>query len=160
MTSVPFFLIFFVLVVVYSAWAGGGPERVTTAAFVLGLAGTVSGGFMQVSGQFRIVPVHLLIVDVVLLMALCVIAIRANRWWPIPAAGCQLVAVLVHAGKLMQPDMIPNGYAFLVTIWSWPMVALLALGTWAHRRRLAEGIIVADWKPSSGRRKLPIRPQP
>jgi hypothetical protein len=98
------------------------------------------------------------LVDLLLLAAICTLAIRANRWWPIPAAGCQLVAVLVHAGKLVEPSMIPNGYAFLVTIWSWPMVLLLALGTWAHRRRLANRIIVPDWKPSSGQRQCPAPP--
>ena len=35
-----------------------------------------------------------------------------------------MVAMLVHAGKLLDPAMIPNGYAFLVKISSWPMVAL------------------------------------
>jgi len=97
----------------------------------------------------------LFVVDVALLIALCIIALRANRWWPVPVAGCQLVAVLVHAAKLIDAGMIPNGYAFLVTIWSWPMVALLAVGTWTYRRRTARGIIVPDWKPISARRGSP-----
>jgi len=151
-TSVPYFLIFFALVVGFAAWRGGGPERATAAACLIALVGTISGGFLHVVGNFRVVPIHLFLVDVALLLALCIIALRANRWWPVPVAGCQLVAVLVHAAKLIDPGMIPNGYAFLVTIWSWPMVALLALGTWTHRRRTARGIIVPDWKPISARR--------
>lgn len=109
-------------------------------------------------GGFQSVPVRLFLMDVLLLVALCVIAIRANRWWPIPVAGCQLVAVLVHAGKLLDPSMIPSGYAFLVKISSWPMVALLGYGTWAHRQRLRQGIIVPDWKPSSIQQASPILP--
>jgi hypothetical protein len=159
-TSVPFFLLFFAVVVTWAAWRGGGPERVTAFAYVVALAGTISGGFLQVPGQFRVVPVHLFIVDLLLLIGICIIAIRANRWWPIPAAGCQLVAVLVHAGKLIQPGMIPNSYAFLATIWSWPMVALLGLGTWAHRRRVRDGVSVPHWKPSFAQRQSPSRPQP
>lgn len=159
MSSVPFFLIFFVFVVIYAAWRGGGPERLTTSAFVLALAGTLYVG-TQVPGNFREVPPALLLVDFLLLIVLCAVAVRANRWWPIPVAGCQLVAVLVHAGKLLEPAMIPNSYVFLIDIWSWPMVALLALGTWQHRRRLAEGIIVPDWKPSYTQRRFRTQEPP
>ena len=158
-TSVPFFLLFFAIVVFFAVWRGGGPERVTAIAYIVALAGSAAAGFLRVPGNFRVVPTGLFLVDTLLLVALCVIAIRANRWWIIPAAGCQLVAVLVHAGKLLNPAMIPNSYEFLVDIWSWPMVALLALGSWAHRRRLADGIIVPDWKPSSARRRLPTLPK-
>ena len=152
MTSVPYFLIFFALVVGFATWRGGGPERITAVAYLIGLAASGAVGFLSVPGNFRVVPAGLFGVDVALLFALTIIALRANRWWPVPVAGCQLVAVLVHAAKLIDPGMIPNGYAFLVTIWSWPMVALLALGTWAHRRRTARRIIVPDWKPISARR--------
>src|SRR5207253_9399617 len=120
--------------------------------------GSLSVGFLHMPGGFQSVPVRLFVVDALLLLALCLIAIRANRWWPIPVAGCQLVAVLVHAGKLLDPGMIPNGYAFLVKIWSWPMVALLAYGTWAYRSRLRQGTIVSDWKPSSTRQAFQTLP--
>ena len=147
MSSVPFFLTFFAIVVGYAAWRGGSVERVTAGVLTVALLASASLGLNQIPGEFRIVPITLLLVDLALLVILCVIAIRANRWWPIPVAGLQLVAVLVHAGRMVDPDMIPNGYAFLTTIWSWPMVALLALGTEGHRRRRAQGIIVPDWKP-------------
>ena len=130
----------------------------TALAYILALAGSASVGIIHMPGAFRVVPMTVFVVDMILLAALCLIAIRANRWWPIPAAGCQLVAVLVHAGKLLDPTMIPDSYAFLVTIWSWPMVLLLGLGTWAHRRRLKEGVIVPGWKPSSARRQLRTLP--
>jgi hypothetical protein len=161
-TSVPFFLIFFVVAVAYAAWRGGGPERATAAVFVLALAGSAEVGFLHVPGNFRVVPLALFLVDSLLLIALCVIAVRANRWWTIPVAGCQLVEVLVHACKLLDAEMIPDSYALLVTIWSWPMVALLALGTWEHTRRLARGIIAPDWKASSAQHPSPIhgRQQP
>jgi hypothetical protein len=159
-TSVPFFLVFFTFVTAFSMWRGGGPERIVSVSYIVALAGSATVGIVHMPGGFRAVPIQVFVVDVLLLVALSVIAIRANRWWPIVAAGCQLIAVLVHVVKLMQPTMIPNGYAFLVTIWSWPMVALLGLGTRAHRRRLAQAIIVPDWKPSSmGRQSPTLAPQ-
>lgn len=160
MSSVPFFLLFFAIVVSWAMLRGGGPERITAGAYIIALAATLYGGFLRVPGNFQVVPLGLFVTDAALLMALCLIAIRANRWWVIPAAGCQLVAVLVHTGKLLDPGMIPNSYEFLTDIWSWPMVALLAIGTWAHRRRTSRAIIVLDWKPSYARRRLPIRASP
>jgi len=160
-TSVPFFLAFFAIVGAFAMLRGGGPERVTAGMYILALAGSAYVGFLKVPGDFRVVPTGLFLVDVALLVALSLIAIRASRWWIIPAAGCQLVAVMVHMGKLLVPDMIPNSYEFLTDIWSWPMVILLGLGTAAHRRRLASGIFVVDWKPSSMRRQSPTQsPQP
>jgi hypothetical protein len=156
-SSVPFFMIFFVAVVVFAVLRGGGAERATAGAYTAALAGSAYFGFLRVPGNFRVVPLGLFLVDFLLLVALCAIAVRANRWWIIPAAGCQLVAVLVHTGKLLDPNMVPRSYEFLTDVWSWPMVALLAIGTWAHRRRLKQGIIVPDWKPSSDRRLWTIR---
>ena len=156
MSSVPFFVIFILLTVTYALARGGGPERTTAIAFIGGAIGSLSVGFVHMPGEFRSVPVRLLFVDALLLLGLCLIAMRANRWWPIPVAGCQLVAVLVHAGKLLDSAMIPSGYAFLVKIMSWPMVALLAYGTWTHRRRLRRRIIVRDWKPSSMQQPSPM----
>ena len=159
MTSVPFFLTFFVLAVSFATWRGAGPERVTAGAYVIALAATL---YVGAPGNFEVVPVALLLVDIALLMGLSLIAVRANRWWIIPAAGSQLVAVLVHASKLIEPAMIPNSYVFLTDIWSWPMVALLCLGTWAHQRRIDQEVIVPDWKPSSAPHPSPTRrvPQP
>ncbi|NUR45575.1 MAG: hypothetical protein HOP91_05395 [Sphingomonas sp.] len=129
----------------------------TAGAFALALVGSATVGFLKVPGNFRVVPMGLLLVDAMLLLALSLVAIRANRWWLIPVAGCQLVAVLVHTGKMLDPAMIPNGYAFLVKVWSWPMVALLAYGTWAHRSRIRRGIMLPDWKLSSMQQRFPIR---
>jgi len=160
MSSVPFFVAFIVVVVAYAMIKGGGPERSTALAYILASAGSLSLSFFRMPGEFQIVPMHLLLTDILLLVALCAIAIRANRWWPIPVAGCQLVAVLVHAGKLLYPSMIPDSYALLTTIWSWPMVILLGLGAWAYRRRQAQGIIAPDWKPSSRRHRSPNHSSP
>ena len=160
MSSVPFFVIFLLAVLMYALARGGGPERVVAVAYIVASAGSLSLSFFEMPGRFQSVPVHIFLTDILLLIALSYLAVRANRWWIIPAAGCQLVATLVHAGKLLSPEMIPASYAILMTVWSWPMVALLGLGTWAHRRRMADGIIVPDWKPSFARRRSPILREP
>ena len=89
-------------------------------------------------------------IDIVWCVIFAVIAIRANRVWLIPFAACQAVEVLAHVAKLVDPTMLPKGYAFLTVIWSWPMLILLVWGTAAHQRRVASGILLPPWKNSSG----------
>ena len=133
----------------YAFWRGDGPERVTAAAFLAGVAASATLGLFKMPGGFASVPVRLLIIDIVWAGIFILIAIRANRAWLIPFAACQIVAVLGHIAKLIDPRMIPKGYAFLTVIWSWPMLILLALGTMAHQRRVANGILLPAWKGSS-----------
>ena len=146
MSSVPFFVVFLIASLAYALVRGRGPERAVAVAYILASAGSLSLSLFAMPGNFRVVPWHLFLVDVLLLGVLVALAIRANRLWLIPAAGCQLVAVMVHITRLIDPAMIPNGYAFLTTIWSWPMVLLLASGTWLYHRRKVTGVAIPDWK--------------
>lgn len=146
MSFVPYFEIFLIVALGYALLRGGGPERIAALLYMLGSAGSLVGGWRGMPGGFSIVPTYLLVVDVALLIGLLILSMRANRLWLVPATACQLVAVLVHVTKLVAPAMIPMSYAFLITIWSWPMVFLLAIGTRRHRRRAKAGTVTPDWK--------------
>jgi hypothetical protein len=65
------------------------------------------------------------------------VALFADRLWPLIVAGLQADAVIIHVCKLIQPDMLPLGYAIGLSIWSYPILVVLAIGTARHRRRLA-----------------------
>jgi hypothetical protein len=132
----------------YAFWRGDGPERVTAAAFLAGVAASATLGLFKIPGGFASVPVRLLAIDLSWSIIFTVIAIRANRVWLIPFAGCQIVVVLGHIAKLIDSAMIPKGYALLTVIWSWPMLMLLVWGTAAHQRRVANGILLPSWKSS------------
>jgi hypothetical protein len=53
--------------------------------------------------------------------------------------------VATHFIKLVHPDVIRVIYAFAMAMWSYPMVLLLALGTWRHQRRLKRQGYDLDW---------------
>lgn len=131
----------------YALWCGGGPERLTAATFVAGVAASATLGLFEMAGGFASVPVRLLAIDSAYAVVCILVALRANRLWTIMFAGCQLLAVLVHLARFAAPSMIPTSYAFLTVIWSWPMLILLVAGTLVHRRRLTSGRFVPDWKP-------------
>ena len=149
------FLGFFSVSVVYSAWRGGAPERWAAALLLLGLIGSASVGVIQIQGAFHNLSLRLAIVDAVLAFALVVLALLANRVWVVPLASCQIAAVLSHFAKLVAPDIVPLGYAFLVSIWGWPMTGLLALGAWCHHQRAKKGHLDRPWKRCSRLRRIP-----
>lgn len=76
-----------------------------------------------------------LVVDFLVLVAFVAIALRSDRFWPLWIAGIQLTMSITHVLKAMQPDLVPIAYAAAVRFWSYPILIILAVGTYrAHRR--------------------------
>ena len=146
MSSVPAFLTFFAMCLGYALVRGGSPERLAGLGMLAALAGSASVGLITIQGGFLSVPMRLVAIDLVLALFLTGLSLRANRLWLIGAASCQWLAIAVHLVKLVHPAIVSTSYAFLTVIWSWPITALLALGTYAHRQRAASPI--PNWRAS------------
>jgi hypothetical protein len=80
-----------------------------------------------------------LLIDVVTFALFCLIALRADRFWPIWASALLGLGLLGHLARAAEPDLFWWAYAVSLTIWSYPILALIALGTWTHRRRAQLG---------------------
>ena len=79
-------------------------------------------------------------VDVVTLAAFTALALRSSRFWPMWIAGLQLTTDIAHLMKAVDPTLFPQVYAAAAQIWSYPILLILAVGTWrSHQRRLSEG---------------------
>lgn len=141
------FIVFNVLlsaVVVYAAWRGGKPERWTAAMIAAGAAATYC---VSTIGIFRYVEVEWrhATVDAVLMIGLLVIVARADRFWPIYAAAFHVVALASHGVRAIDATILPGIY-YRVTAWSaYPILIILALGTFRHRRRLLAGCKEFSW---------------
>lgn len=134
----------------YAYWRGGPPERVGASIFLAAVVLTriaVSGAATRYSS----VEAGILIVDIATLAALVVLALTANRLWPLWVTALQAIGAAGHAVKLANPDVIRWAYAFALAFWSYPMLFLLALGTWNHQKRLAKHGVDKSWSTSSGR---------
>lgn len=147
------FLSLLVVTTLFAFWAGGGPERVGAAAYALSVAATHlirtanSHRWLNVeSGEF--------IVDVLVFIAFVIIALRANRFWPLCVSALLGIGVLGHLARYVGPDTFWWAYAVVLTIWSYPILALIALGTVLHWRRLARHGADRSWVNSSGRSDL------
>lgn len=122
-------------------WKGRWEERLTGAAFLAGWvvtlllrdrswSGTQWGGFA---------------VDVVFLLIVTGVALKSRRYWPMAAAGFQLLGVVTHAARLIDPHVGAWAYITAGVIWTWLIMGALAVGTynrWRERRQPASGLAV------------------
>jgi hypothetical protein len=137
----------------YAFLRGGAPERIGAGIYGLGTALTVVAGW-ESSHRFASLEVGILIVDFAAFVAFVVLALRADRFWPLWVAALQLLASAGHVAKLVDPDMNRWAYAFLLAAGSYPTLLLIALGTWRHQQRLKKFGADRSWS-SSWRRSAP-----
>lgn len=83
------------------------------------------------------VETGVLIVDLAALAAFTILALRADRFWPIWVSALAGLGVLGHLGRWYAgPDISRRAYAVSLVIWSYPILALIAIGTLNHQRRV------------------------
>ncbi|MDQ1231713.1 hypothetical protein [Sphingomonas sp. SORGH_AS_0879] len=149
------FMIFvtgFALCFIY-VWArGGAVERI---AMVLQLAAFLAGfAVPRLPHQYAHTTVSwgIFIIDLILLIALAVLAIASRRFWPVWVAGLQAATVIAHVAKAVTPEMLPIGYGFQIRFWGYAMLLLTAVGTWRHcrRKRLLGHDASWKWQAASG----------
>lgn len=80
------------------------------------------------------------VVDGIVLAILVWLSLRSDRFWPIWAAGFQLLAVVTHAARVVDTNVSPWAYITAALIWGYMLVGALAFGTWStwRRRQLTE----------------------
>ncbi len=145
-----YFVSLLVLCTLYALWAGGWPERVGAAAYALSVAATHLILTAQ-NERWLNVEVGVFIVDVLVFLVFVAIALRADRFWPLWVSAFLGLGVLGHLGRLAGPDVLWWAYAVVLTIWSYPILALIALGTFLHRRRLGHNGADRSFVSSSDR---------
>lgn len=129
------FFLYLLAVCGYAIWRGGAPERLAAVACLLATAATVAGTLPR-ENDFEAAEFEVLAIDLVLLAALLVIALKANRFWPIFATASHSIAVAVHLAKAANPVLVGPVYAFASSGTSLVVLLVLWVGTMRHRRRL------------------------
>jgi len=153
-------IVFYLLLLVccgYALLRGGAPERIGAAIYAIGTALTVLT-YRAWAQRFGAVEVGIMALDLATTVALLVLALRARRWWPLWVTALQAVSTVGHLAKLADPQMIRWAYAFLLGIWSYPILAIIAFGTFNHQRRLKRFGSDPSWSSFSGRSGRPAAP--
>jgi len=138
------------LTTLYALWAGGGPERVGAAVYALSVPITHLA-LLASNQHWRNLELGVLIVDAVTFVIFILIALRADRFWPIWVSALLGIALLGHLARFVMPDTYWRAYAKVLAMWSYPILALMVLGTFLHRRRLNVYGADKSWTSSSGR---------
>lgn len=141
----------------YAFIAGGGPERIGAAAYTLSVAATHLILWSH-SSEYDAVEFGVLIVDVLIFIIFTILAVRANRYWPIWVSALLGLGVLGHLARWVGPDVIPWAYAVILTIWSYPILAIMALGTFNHQQRLKQFGTDPPWSSGSAGSEPPPGP--
>jgi hypothetical protein len=125
-----FFLISMLGVCAFAVLRGGRDERLGAIA----LAAAAIASPLAVSHSWGGPELGVVLVDLGLLAALIMLAMRSRAFWPMWAAGFQGCAVAVHLVAARSPTMLPAVYAETLAVWAYPVLAALAAGTWLETR--------------------------
>jgi hypothetical protein len=142
------FIALLALCCLYAGIAGGAPERIGAAIFAIGSVVT----FLVLAApplRFRSFELGVFIVDFITFFAFLTLAVFARRFWPLWVTGLLGVGIVGHLAMELSPHVVPWAYAVVLSIWSYPILALIAIGTWQHRRRVQRFGSDRSWSRSS-----------
>jgi hypothetical protein len=132
----PFVFIPLLLAVcVYAWWRGGSDERMVAVACLSGTVATLLV-VSPLRERYSGVEEGLFLVDLAVLAGFVTVALRSNRFWPLWVAGLQLTTSLGHILKGIDQNLLPRAYGAALQFWSYPILLILALGTFRYHRRM------------------------
>lgn len=131
------FRLLLLAIVVYALMRGGRDEKAAALmCLVAAVATTLS--LSPLTSRFASVEAAVLVIDLVLLGGFVALSLRSDRFWPLWVAGLQLTTLFGHAFKLIDADLVSRAYAASLNFWAYPIIAIVAVGTWRHHRRIQD----------------------
>ena len=124
-------------VCVYAWWRGGSDERSIAVTCLAGTMATMLA-VSPLHKRYSGVEEGLLLVDLAVLAAFIVVALRSKRFWPLWVAGLQLTTFVGHVLKGIDQELLPRAYGAALQFWSYPILVIVLVGTYRHHRRLQQ----------------------
>ena len=118
----------------YAWWRGRSDERLAAlACFAASLVSllVLSPWQQRYSG----VELGVFVVDACALAVFARIALQSERFWPLWVSGLQLTTSMAHLIKAVDIDLLPLAYGAAARFWSYPILLIIAVGTWRGHRR-------------------------
>ncbi len=113
---------------------GGSPERLAAATMLVATA--LSFIVRRHQGHdFSETEWTLFAIDFAVQLALVWLAVRADRFWPITAAGIHLSEILAHLAQMLTHRIDPGIYARAEVLGSYLVLGLILIGSLNHHRR-------------------------
>ncbi len=111
-------------------WRGRSDERMAATAIIFA---ALLSPVAKASG-FSSPETGILGIDMALLVFLFVLALRSDRFWPLWAAGFQVVGTTIHLATFVEVDIWPPAYMAAQSFWAYPVLTALLAGTWLEAR--------------------------
>lgn len=122
-------------VCIYAWWRGGADERIVAATCLAGTAATMLA-ISPLQHRYAGVEGGLLLVDIAVLAAFVIVALRSDRFWPLWVAGLQLTTSTGHLLKGIDQELLPRAYGAALQFWSYPILLILVVGTYRRHQRV------------------------
>jgi hypothetical protein len=137
LAMIPHWVIFWIVLFAtcgYALWRGRRYERIAAIVFI---AATIVSILMRspLQGRYHGVEASDLVIDTAVLAAVVAIALVSDRFWPLWAAGLQLVDSMSHMMKAVHAELLPHVYGAAERFWSYPILLILFIGAWRQHRR-------------------------
>jgi hypothetical protein len=111
----------------YASIFGGRTGRAGSAIF---FAATVLSAYAATANPlWASTSYGVFLVDTGCWVALMILALHSNRFWPIWALGFQTVAEATHIATLLAPDIVPKAYQAMLAFWAIPILGVMVAGT-------------------------------
>ena len=115
----------------YALFRGKADSRIVAGVFLVGDLTTLA----LRSSNYSSVEVSILAVDILGFIGFTYAALISERFWPLWVSGLQLTSSMGHLFKAIDTNLMPLAYAAALRFWAWPILIILAFGTWRGRRR-------------------------
>jgi len=133
------FRILLAFVALYAFLRGSRDERLV-GLICIGGALTTHLVISPLAERFASVEVPVMIVDFAVFAGFLLVALRSERFWPLWVAGLQLTTIMGHFLKGVDSDLLPRAYAASLNFWAYPIILILAIGTWRSHRRSRQNL--------------------
>ncbi|HUP67441.1 MAG TPA: hypothetical protein VM145_04425 [Sphingomicrobium sp.] len=120
------------------AWRRGRSDERTVAAICVAASLVSLAVISSFNTLYSNLEVGVLMVDIATLAAFTFVAMRSDRFWPLWVSGLQLTTSVAHFLKVADPGLVPIAYSAAARMWSYPILIILAVGTWRGQRRMRQ----------------------
>ncbi|NNC48816.1 MAG: hypothetical protein HKO13_10375 [Sphingomonas sp.] len=127
----------------YAFLRGGREERLVAAMCI---AGVLATKFLisPLDQRYDSIELGIVLVDSAMLLGFIWVALHTKRFWPLWIAGLQLTTTFGHLFKSINFDLLPQAYGAALVFWSYPILFILAIGTWRGHKRLRQTQLESD----------------